>query len=579
MPWVPTVASEVGPWAKEQAKLFSSSEIQNGISNGARIFEEKLSGATRVVPDLFAPMSEAEIENWVLQYVAARGYPLTPADGIRFARGFVIANCNEIGLPPEFIAASELIENFPDSPEEALTWALDLSGSFLSVYGVSIVDVSDVSSFLSASARAAVSQVAPGIPFALFEATFDALSDGRLTSEEAKGIVIGAAGFIGAAVGQAFGLPAPIGALLGQLLVGGLVEAFGWGPSDSDKLHSAQSAASAAAAQATRECTDLSIALWLEYQHYWESISGTLNQSIRQSQEWLTPSGHCGKTDGIRLFGSTTLDVIRDPYGNPLVSNPEEVRKGKKPKYRTYPYNLTRDCTDLKGCPYLSFPMEPLINRDKFALSPGELGRVPTVSRGQPGCDGTSALLFWGARRYVTPMQVFFAMQGKPDQWVAPSDYTPSELKNWNYVPWEQVLHSDKEYLTLLVGNVGTVNFGTEVGPCPATAWAAFMFRSLEQAAAAAALVERDLARTVSAATTEYGIRYHLEQAAGVKWEVASASAKRAAQKLVTSRAAGLRHAVIEAKRRGQRKADLLNYGLLTAGSAALAGWTFGGRR
>ena len=579
MPWVPTVPAEIGPWAKEQARLFASRQMQEGISAGARVFEEKLSGSVRVEAQLFAPMTEGAIENWLEQYVAKYGYPRTAEDGLRLARGFVIANCNEIGLPPEFIAASALINDFPDTPDEAVAWAVNLGSAFLAEFGVPLVDLSDASSFISASARAAVSQIAPGVPFDLFEATFDALADGRVTSEEAKGIVIGAAGFVGAIVGQAFGLPAPIGALLGQLIVGGLAEAFGWGPTDSDKLHAAQTAAGAAAATAHAECSALSVALWLEYQHYWDAINKTLNGSIRQSQEWLSSSGSCGRTDGIRLFSSTTLDVIRDSSGTPIVTNLAEVKKGQKPKYRSYPYKLTRTCVEPKGCPYLSMPIDPLIVRDKWPETPGDLKRVPAVKQSSPSCDAQSALLFWGARRYVTPMQVTYAMQGKPNQWIAPNTYQPTQLQSRNYVPWEQQIHSDYDYLHDVVGYVGTINFGTEVGPCLAPAWAAFMFRSLEQAAAAVALVQRDLTRTVSAKATEHGIQYHMEQAAGVAWQVASNADKRKAQMLVSARAAGLRHAVIEAKRRGRRKADLVNYGLLTAGSAALLGWSLGSRK
>lgn len=579
MPWVPTTPTEVGAWAKEQAKIFASKSMQDGIKRGAHIFEEKLSGATPVSVDPFPPMSESEVEAWVKFFVSGHGYPTTAAEGLRFAREFVVANCDQIGLPPEFIAASDLIQNFPDTPEEAVTWAVNLGSSFLASFGVPIVDVSDASSFISASARAAVAQIAPGVPFDLFETTFDALSDGRVTSAEAKGIVIGAAGFVGAVIGQAFGLPAPIGALLGQLIVGGLAEAFGWGPDDSEKLKSAQDAASQAAATAHAECTALSVALWLEYQHYWDAIAKTLNDSIRKNQEWLTPHGSCGRTDGIRMFGSTTLDIIRDGSGAPLVTNLADVKKGAKPKYRTYPITMTRSCSDARGCPYLSMPMERLIVRDKYPVGPADLRRVPTVETSAPGCDAMSALLFWGARRYATPMQVFYAMQGKPDQWVKPSTYHESQLTSHNAPPWEEVLHSDYDYLSSVVGYVGTINFGTAVSSCPAPAWAAFMFKSLEQAAASTALVQRDLARTVSAATTEYGIRYHMEQAAQVNWEVASAAQKRKAAREVAAQTAGLRRAVIEAKRRGREKADLLNYGLLAAGGAAVFGLALGRRR
>ncbi len=576
MPWVPTAPTELGPWAAEQVKIFSSKEMTQGIENGKRVFDQKMSAGGTVLAETFPPMTEGMIEQWSRDYVEKNGFPSSPESAIAMGRAFVIANCDQIGLPPEFIAASDLIQNFPQTPETAIGWSISLSSYFLSSYGVPIVDVTDVSSFLSASARAAIAQVAPGVPFTLFDTTFEALSDGQLSGEEAKGIVIGAAGFIGGLIGQAFGLPAPIGALLSQLLVGGLVQAFGWGPSDSDKLRAAQSAAATAARQAQKECTALSTALWLEYQQYWDAITRDLTASIHENQDWLV-QGSCNSTNGIRLFGSTTLDYVRDPMGNPIVSNPDEVKKGAKPKYRKYPYTLTRECREGKGCPYLSLSSDPIVSRDKFALSPSELKRVPSISIGGRGCDAASALAFWGAQRYVTPMHVVYAMGGKTQKWIEPSTYTSTQLTSHNVVPWDQILHSDSDYLNY-IGYVGTYDFGTKVTACMAPTWASFMFRSLEQAAASVALVQRDLARTVSASVTEYGIQYHLEQAADVKWQVASAAQKRAAARAVAAKAAAYRHSIVEARRRGARTADLVNYGLLAAGSAALLG-VFAGKR
>jgi hypothetical protein len=574
-PWVPASASEIGPWAKEQAALFTTKQMTQAISDGAKTFAQQLSGDNPVEASLFPPMSEGQVEQWVKEYVGSHGFPTNPSSAMSLARAFVIANSDEIGLPPEFIAASNLIRNFPTTPESAVGWAVSLGSAFLSTYGVPIVDVSDASSFLSASARAAVAQVAPGVPFSLFEATFDALSDGQLTASEAKGIIIGAAGFIGGLVGQAFGLPAPIGALISQLIIGGLVsaisDAFGWGPTDSDKLKAAQDAASAAAAQASAQCTALSGALWLEYQHYWDAIVTDLNKTLRANQQWLTPQGSCSPVSGIRNFVTTSLDVVMKPDGTPVFV-PGLSSQGKR-VVRRYPYPVTRSCPDGGGCPYMATDIGQLVVRDSYPLSPADLGRMPRVSLEPQGCDGQSALAFWGARRFATPMHVVYAMTGKPNQWIAPSSPSKSELASYNYTPWEGKIHSDAEYLSLLIGNVGTYAFGTQVASCGAAAWASFMFRSLEQAAAAVALVQRDIARTVSGATVAYGIQYHLEQETQVKWQNSSDAQKRAAARAVTAKAAAYRHAIVEAKRKGQRTADMVNYGLLAAGSAAILGW------
>jgi hypothetical protein len=570
MPWVPTSDSQIGDWAKQQAALFNSGAIQTGINQGEQAMLQNLGLKGG---DFFAPLSEGETEEWAKQYIGKNGFPTTPDAGVAMARAFVIANADQIGLPPEFIAASSLVDHFPSSPDGAVSWALTLGSAYLSTYGVPIVSGTDVSSFLSASARFAVAQYAPGVPFGLFEATFEALSDGQLTGDEVKGIVIGAAGYVGAVIGQAFGLPAPIGALLSQLIVGEVIsllsDSFGWGPSATDKLLAAQQAASDAAKAASDKCTDMAIALWLEYQHYWDSIAGGLDASIHDSQEWLFPGGSCSTASGIKLYGKTTLDFVRDAAGNPIPLNPKDLRKG----YRAYPYPLTRACGIQTGCPYTSLQTDQVVMRDKYPKTPGELTRIPVISRHAPGCDGTSALAFWGAQRYVTPYAVVLEMQGQHNQWLDAPGGPPSQLTSWNGAAWGSVQRSDDEYLRKIIGLVMTVKFGTEVGPCMTPIWAKFMFKSLEQAASAAALVQRDLARTVSDATTAYGIKYHMEQAAGVEWQAASDAQKRKAAESVSAGTAALRHAVVEARRRGKKRADLLNYGLLAAGGGALLGF------
>ena len=575
--WVPTQAGQIGPWAREQAQIFTSPSLSQGIDAGKFVYEKYMGIPSSDMSPFFPPFTEDQAGQWAESYVAAHGFPTDAHSGLAMARAFVLANADQIGLPPEFMVGKGLVEKFPPSTvEDAAAWTAQLGGAFLTNFGVPLVDVYDTSSFFAASARIAVAQMAPGVPFSFFEATFDALSDGQVTPAEAKGIIVGAAGYVGAVVGQAFGIPAPIGAFIAQLLVGGLVDvlsdAFGWGQTDSEKLLSAQHAAQDAAAAASAKCTALATALWLEYQHYWDAITRDLDGSIRANQEWLTPKGSCGQSDGIRLFGAFSLDTVRDKSGNPIILNAAQVKKGQKPVYRVYPYQVSRSCDNPQGCSYLSYGIGSIVTRDQYALSPGELNRVPSIRLNPPGCDATTALAFWGAQRFVTPEHVYHAMKGKSLEWVDPPSGKP-------VVQYQEVVHSDYDYLSMKVGNVGTVGkAGTDVGQCNVGPWASFMFRSLEQAAAAATLVQRDLARTVSAAATAYGIQYHLDRQAGMKFQSASDAQKRAAVRKIAAQAAAFRHAVMDARRSGKRKADLINYGLLTAGGAALLGYTLGKR-
>lgn len=580
VPWVPTSPQQIGPWAKQQAAAYATPVIRQGISDGAKVFEKQMSGVvdgqlSKVEASLFPPMDESDVGNWVTAYVTKNGFPTTPDQGLAFARAFVSANCDQIGLPPEFIAAASLIQNFPDSVGAAEKWALNLGTAYLASYGIPIVSSTDVSEFLKASARSAIAQVAPGVPFQLFEATFSALKDGSLTSSEVKGLVISAAGFIGGVVGQAFGIPAPIGALLSQLVVGELVsvlsDAFGWGPSDSEKLNAAQEAATKAAAAASASCNTLATALWLEYQIYWESLQKNLDTVVTANAEWLFPQGHCDKTVGIRVFPGwspweNTIDYVRNADGTLAV--------GRDGKPQAYPYPVSRQCALPEGCTYMSAAFH-LVRRANYGFTPASLDATPVVSYEPMGCDALSALAFWRAQRYVTPDQVIYAMGGDPLRYVldcAPGT-TQTQFQSQNVRSVDCDVQPDSYYLKNRIGLVTTVDAaGTQLGQCGAIEWAAFMFKSLQQAAAASALVQRDIARTVSSATTLYGMQYHLESLAGVQWSVASDAQKTAAANAAVARAAAYRHAVIEARRKGTRTADLLNYGLLAAGGGTLLG-------
>ena len=584
MPWVPTTTSQIGPWAKEQAKAWATPQIKSGIDQGRRIFEDKLSGnGNKVYADIRAPLDESEVGSWALAYITAHGPPTSSAAAVAMMQSFVMTNADAIGLPPEFIAASGLIQNFPTTTEGAEQWGLTLGSAYLAQFGVPIITSTDPSAFLSSCGRAAIAQTAPGVPFSLCEATYRSLSDGSINFAEAQGLVIGACAWVGALVGQAFGLPAPLGALLSQLIASEIVpilaDALGFGPSDSEKLNQAQNAARKAAAAATIVCTDLARALWLQYQHYWDSMSGNIDRTFRANQGWLLTNGSCSRTDGIRLFpetapGGNTLDVVCDNSGAPVLVNGKQIH---------YARPVTRSCVAPTGCPYLSYSIDSVVRRTSYSLSTQDLKRVPNsydIGSGAPGCDATSALALWEARRYATPNQVIYEMQGKKAGTILlPNTTVQGQLDDRNAASWDSYLHSDEEYLA----NIGLVQVtggaGQEVGDCLTPAWGRYLFNSLQQAAAASALVQRDLSRTVSSATTQYGIQKHMEAAAGADWSVATAAQKRAAVRQATANAATYRSAILEAKRRGGRVRNMVNYSLLAAGSAALAGWATARRR
>ncbi len=571
VPWIPTKTSQVGPWAKQQYNAWKSTAITEGIKVGRQVYSDKM-GIGAPISSL---LTESEIGDWGLRYLA--GHPdlltnPTTAGAMAMAQAFVMTNSDALGLPPEFIAAAGLIENFPSTVENAEQWGITLASAYLSRFGFPIVTSTDPSAFLSSCGRAAIAQVGPGIPFALCEATYGSLSNGSINFAEAEGLVIGACAWIGGAVGQAFGIPAPIGAMLSQIIASAIVpimaEALGFGPSDSEKLNAAQVAAAKAAAAATVVCTDLARALWLQYQHYWESMEGNIQELYNANAEWLYPNG-CSSTNGsgLRVFpetipGANTLDIVLDSHGAAI---------GKPPNFLHYPKPVSRGCKELLGCAYLSYGSIPLARRASYDLSVASLkqGRMPSIRQTTSGCDALSALSFWNARRYVTPYQVLNEMSGgKPWEWLRPNTTVAGQFSSRNDPSWESVLRSDEEYLQAIGVVQVTGGAGQSVGQCWTPKWGDYLSGSLRQAAAASALVQRDLTRTVSSVTTQYQLQKEL-----------AVTDQRAAVRTATAKAASFRSAIQEAKRRGARRSDMLNYSLLAAGGAALAGWAIARRR
>jgi hypothetical protein len=634
--WVPLVdpttsqgQSVIGQWGEDQAAIFGHNKLDQGVDLGRRAFEDLLSGTPasgtyrKVEADIKEAMPAADISQWGITYLLHHPELFTqaptPETAVAMAQAFIAANCKQIGLPPEFIAASQLVRNFPTTVENAEQWGITIGTAYLSQFGVPIITDANPNTFLASCARGAIAQTFPGIPLSLCESTYGSLSNGSINFDEAQGLAIQACGFIVAAVGQAFGLPAPIGAVLGQIIASVLVpivcDLLGFGPSDSEKLNRAQEAARKAADAATIACTDLARALWLQYQHYWESMQGNLNTLMHVNQEWLLASGSCGRDNGVFLFpasspGADTLDIVRDPVdGGAVLLNESDVRAGRaRAQYMRYQKPVVgRSCSWTLGCPYGAYGIEGVVYRDKYDLSMGELKqkRKPVISQGGYGaCDALGALAFWNARRYVTPWQVHLAMNGqeytkerfysadnhvlagRPNMWLQRYDNVAGQLSSRNVAPWDSEIHSDEEYLQ----NIGRVSVagsaGETVGDCLTPRWGAYLYGSLQQAAAASALVQRDVTRTVMSKVSQYRLQRHMEDLAGVaqenaqnRWMVASAAQQRAAVRAATARAASFRTAITEAKRKGSLRGERMNYGLLAAGGAALAGWAVARRR
>ena len=430
----------LGKWAKDQATAWGKDQMRRQIDNAKTILLSK--GFPEPPNGYQLPFNVDDNEAWAFTYLSVHTDLLThptPEGALRMAQAFVKSQGDAIGIPPELIAASNLVTQWPQDLKGAENWAVTLGTAYLMQFGVPLVTSFDMNGFFQAAGNFAMTQI-PGAPsFSMCEATFNALKDGSISYGEAKGLVIGACAWIGAAVGQAFGLPAPLGAflgnLLGQLLTGPVADALGFGPSDSAKLNAAQDAARKAAAAATIVCTDLARATWLQYQHYWDSVENNLQTVIHANQEWLL-SGGCARGDGVRLFpesvpGGNTLQYVMDPS----TGQPATYKDSKgKAQPMSYVYPVTRYCGDMTGCAYNSMNVVgPVYYRDRYSLSIDDLAAdfkscppdkppgptqpanqegCPDISSATGGCGAIDALAFWNARRYVTPFQAILEMQG-----------------------------------------------------------------------------------------------------------------------------------------------------------------------
>lgn len=573
----PTTEAEIRAWARAEGIRWTGAEMSRQIDDARRAAESIRGRAASEMGEfldakagmLGRPLGENATVNWALAYLQSPGLPTTLGDGQAMMRAYINAQGEELGIPPEYIAAAKFIQEFPDTVEEGERWVVEISASYAAYYGVPLGEAAE-GQILKASVYGALAYA--GVPYSIVDVSVGALSDGNLSYEEVGAIATTIGAYVGGVIGQAYGLPYPIGAFIGSVVVGsvmyGLGAAFGFGgPSWRDQYNAQDAQLRAAARAATERNTEVALALWHEYNYYWDDLERSLQIVIdANSHPWLTTSTM--GSPGIRYFRTTDITRI----------------EGQR-----LPEPISKVCTQLFGCPYFqpqTFPVPRRVDawQRTDTCCPYDPYAMPTTQ--SLGADfgamvngkvsAKAALAFWGARRYVTPLSVDLdiigltpatggervlghAMASKiSDSFeMGPGTEGPT-FNQSHYVGggYHARQHTDEAYMRESIAFVsmrGEKLHDSQVAP-----WATQLFKSSFQALPAAALVQRDITATIAARVAETQVAAQLEQEG--KRETAV-------------KAAAYRKELVRLRRQGERNTSVLNNTLLVAGAGALGGW------
>lgn len=563
--WVPTNEAEAEDWAVDQAEAWTSPQMQAAVGTTASAIQGELA----YDPQIAAPMSVDQTSNWAQGYVAQNGFPTSAADAETMTREFLQVQGTQMGLHPSFVGAYQLVVNFPDTPEAAGQWAVEVSGAFAASYGISLTSPTDPKGFVLASSGAALSQA--GVPYAgAIIMAADTLWDGTITHEELRGIVGTVGSVVGAAIGQAFGIPAPIGAFIGSvvatLIFDGLGAVFGWGD-DAKKLAALREALAVREAM-MEQCFEVGVSAWAQYQEYWNAVIPQMQRTLDENHEWLMYSGGY---QGMRYFGRTFIEAIApdDP------SRCEAAMRAIPSFMRSsagcdvpLPRPINQQCDSLGGCPYFPGAGAPISVRHNAPLDGAwPIYDHPALGYIYPGqgaivdgrVDARAALAWYGAEQFVTPYHALRTQMGltppgpvDPVSFSASSDWDRHQEQD----PWSMA-QTDAHYIDSMA-YIPRAERVEDLGECVAFDWAESLMASTTQVSPAMALIARDMSGTIAAAIAEYRIQ-ELEQQHGAQALMALAAAQR--------------RDLIRLRRQMIRGKQALNGGLLAGGVGLLAGW------
>lgn len=603
--WVPTDDKEAEEWAAMQAERWARPEIERLAGKAAQRVKKELSHDLQ----LALPMTEDETLGWVLDELTRNGVPQSPEDAKRLLGRFLDDQGVQMGLHPAFLAAADLLIDFPlDDPGQAAEWTLEIGSSIAGQYGIALPTDADAKSIVMASATAGLTHA--GVPFAgAMTATATALFDGTVTQEEIRSLAGMVGSTVGATIGQMFGIPAPIGGFIGSVITtfiyDGLMSLFGWGPSASQKRTHAYLAAKAAAEAEKAQCMILGAQAWTEYQNYWYELERQLQQSINAESFWLQK--------GLRYFDDAYVERVEVPPEQCTTFSYEQLARFAKGEdvecYEQLPAIIDRGCKDAEGCLYFGKSPRPpglWLRHDERGWfgQPGlthpdatpdvEYRYVDVGAKINGKLSARAALLFYGAYEFVTPYQAYRTFTllesyraGTSQRSLLAAGASERVGTGRRVRDFEATLQTDRRYIEALsrVPIVEPENLSARkvdstvewfqngkpiesdrvidgrfvLEECDTQRWAAQLFESLLQCGPASALVSRDISATISAAMVEY--------------KIAAASEQQTVQQQA-AQAAQTRKDLLALRREKARRSRALNGGLVAAGGGALAGWT-----
>ena len=288
-------------FAQKQYAVWSGPAMQAKIAQGRSGLAKML---TIPLPTLPA-MGQSDITNWTTSYVAVNGVPTNLADGAKMVTALAHAQADKIGVPPEWIAAADVLMHPPTSVADGITMVENVGKAYFMTYAVPLLQ----NELMSLSANLAM--VAQGIPVQFAVAGFEAFASGTLSTEEIKGIAVQAAAYACGLLLQGLGIPAPLGALLSGVVVQGFTaaadEIINGSAMDAD-----QSARAAAydAIEAQRQalmsqCVTAAQTTWIKTQDFWEQLLGPV-QALMDMPEVASRLQAAG---GVRYYGRNTVTL------------------------------------------------------------------------------------------------------------------------------------------------------------------------------------------------------------------------------------------------------------------------------
>jgi hypothetical protein len=289
-------------FAQTQFATWSSAAMQTGIDKG----REQYAAALKVVLPKLPSMGQSELGDWTTGYVQEHGVPTDWESAARMGTALAHAQAAKLGVPPEWIAAADVVMHPPADGPAAVLMVANIGKAYFEKYGVPLLQ----HELLNVSAN--LSLVANAIPVQFAIAGFDALKDGKLSKEEIAGIAVQAACYACAALLQAFGIPAPLGAIMASVVAQGLTAVAQSVIYNDDADMRARKAAYAALDEQRRalmtECASAAQKTWNKTQEYWDQILAPIQGLLDQP----VVAARLQATKGLRYFGR---NVVTLPYG------------------------------------------------------------------------------------------------------------------------------------------------------------------------------------------------------------------------------------------------------------------------